>query len=100
MWLQTAALYALLDYSLITKYMQKQKKVTVYSTPTCPYCVYAKQFLSEQGVSFEDVDVSKDRLRAVEMVRKSGQMGVPVLDIDDTILVGFQPQAIMNALTK
>lgn len=78
--------------------MQTNKKVTVYSTPTCPYCVYAKQFLTEQGIQFEDVDVSRDRARAVEMVQKSGQMGVPVLDVAGTILVGFQPQAIMHAL--
>ncbi len=67
------------------------KKVIVYSTPTCPYCVYAKNFFKEKGVQFEDVDVSRDRTRAMEMVEKSGQMGVPVIDIGGKIIVGFQP---------
>jgi glutaredoxin 3 len=67
------------------------KKVIVYSTPTCPYCVYAKNFFKEKGVEFEDVDVSRDRTKAMEMVEKSGQMGVPVIDIGGNIIVGFQP---------
>ena len=67
------------------------KKVIVYSTPTCPYCVYAKNFFKEKGVQYEDVDVSRDRTRAMEMVEKSGQMGVPVIDIGGKIIVGFQP---------
>lgn len=67
------------------------KKVIVYSTPTCPYCVYAKDFFKEKGVQFEDVDVSTDRTRAMEMIEKSGQMGVPVIDIGGKIIVGFQP---------
>lgn len=65
--------------------------VTVYSTPTCPYCVYAKNYFIKNGVVFKDVDVSRDRAAAQEMVTKSGQMGVPVIDIDGNILVGFQP---------
>ncbi len=65
--------------------------VTVYSTPTCPYCVYAKNYFIKNGVVFKDVDVSRDRTAAQEMVTKSGQMGVPVIDIDGNILVGFQP---------
>ncbi len=75
------------------------KKVIVYSTPTCPYCVYAKNFFKEKGVQFEDVDVSRDRTRAMEMVEKSGQMGVPVIDIGGKIIVGFQP-AIFEELIK
>lgn len=74
------------------------KKVTVYSTPTCPYCVYAKDFLQEQGVPFEDVDVSRDRIRAIEMVQRSGQMGVPVIEIDGRMMVGFDPEALSSAL--
>lgn len=69
------------------------KKVIIYSTPTCPYCVYAKNFFKGKGVAFEDVDVSRDRARAMEMVEKSGQMGVPVIDIGGNIIVGFQPEA-------
>lgn len=67
------------------------KKIVVYSTPNCPYCVYAKNFFKEKGVQFEDVDVSRDRARAIEMVEKSGQMGVPVVAIGGKIIVGFQP---------
>lgn len=69
----------------------KTKKIILYSTPTCIYCVYAKNFFKEKGVQFEDVDVSKDHTRAMEMVEKSGQMGVPVIDINGKIIVGFHP---------
>lgn len=75
------------------------KKVIIYSTPTCPYCVYAKNFFKEKGVTFEDVDVSRDRTRAMEMVKKSGQMGVPVIDIGGEIIVGFKP-AVFEELIK
>jgi len=74
------------------------KQVKVYSTPTCPYCIRAKQFLKENNISFEDVDVSLDSQAAEEMVEKSGQMGVPVLDIDGEIIVGFDKERIKEAL--
>ncbi len=74
------------------------KSVTVYSTPTCPYCKMAKSYLDENKVKYKDVDVSTDRQAAEEMVEKSGQMGVPVLDIDGTLIVGFDKEAIKNAL--
>ena len=78
--------------------MAENKKVIVYSTPTCPYCVYAKDFLKENNVEFEDIDVSKDQAKAKEMVEKSGQMGVPVLDIGGEIIVGFDKERIKKAL--
>ncbi len=68
------------------------KNITVYSTPTCPYCTYAKEYFKEQGIAFNDVDVSRDRVAAQEMVTKSGQMGVPVIDIGGAIVIGFQPE--------
>lgn len=74
------------------------KTVKIYSTSTCPYCVRAKQFLKENNVSFEDIDVSTDTQKAQEMIRKSGQMGVPVLDIEGEIIVGFDKEKIKNAL--
>ena len=74
------------------------KKVIVYSTPTCPYCHSAKAFLKENKVAFKDIDVSKDQDAAQDMIEKSGQMGVPVLDIDGTIIVGFDKEAIKKAL--
>lgn len=74
------------------------KQVIVYSTPTCPYCVRAKAFLKEKNVAFEDVDVAADRARAMEMIQKTGQMGVPVIDIGGEIVIGFQPAAMSELL--
>jgi glutaredoxin 3 len=74
------------------------KKITVYSTPTCPYCIRAKQFLREQNVLFEDIDVSTNDQAAEAMIQKSGQMGVPVLDINGEIIVGFDKAKITQAL--
>lgn len=73
-------------------------KVTVYSTPSCPWCHKAKDFLKENNIEFEDKDVSSDEAARKEMTEKSGQMGVPVLDIDGTIIVGFDVEAIKKAL--
>jgi glutaredoxin-like YruB-family protein len=75
-----------------------EKKVLVYSTPTCPYCIQAKKFLSDNKISFTNFDVSSDQDRAQEMIKKSGQMGVPVLDIEGEIIVGFDREKIKNAL--
>jgi len=72
--------------------------VKVYTTPTCPYCTMAKNFLRENGVEFIEKNVANDRAAAVEMVEKSGQMGVPVLDINGEIIVGFNRDAIKKAL--
>lgn len=72
--------------------------VIVYSTPTCPYCKKAKELLTEKGISFEDVNVAEDLDRQNEMVEKSGQMGVPVLDVNGTIIIGFDPGKIEQAL--
>jgi len=74
------------------------KQVSVYSTPTCPYCIRVKQFLEENNIPFEHFDVSRDQARAEEMVKKSKQMGVPVLDIDGEIIVGFDREKIKAAL--
>lgn len=68
--------------------------VKVYSTNTCPYCDMAKKYLSQKGVAYTDVNVGIDRNAAQEMIKKSGQMGVPVIDYDGTIIVGFNRQAI------
>ncbi|MDD2666668.1 MAG: glutaredoxin domain-containing protein [Methanocellales archaeon] len=75
-------------------------KIKVYSTPTCPYCRLAKNFLKERGVDFEDVDVSVDRKAAEEMIQKSGQMGVPQIEINEKIIVGFDKGAIEKELSK
>lgn len=74
------------------------KKVKIYSTPSCPYCIRAKQFLKDNQIVFEELDVSINQIAAEEMVRKSGQMGVPVLDIDGQIIIGFDKERITLAL--
>ena len=73
-------------------------KVMVYSTNACPYCVRVKQFLKENSIEFADVDVSADQAAAQEMIKKSGQMGVPVLDINGEIVVGFDQEKISQLL--
>lgn len=72
--------------------------VKVYSTPACPYCVTLKEFLKEHNVAFEDIDVSQDKTALDEMIKKSGQMGVPVVDIDGQIVVGFDKEKISKLL--
>ncbi len=72
--------------------------VTVYSTSSCPYCTMVKDFLRKKQVSFVEYDVGRDERRAEEMVRKSGQMGVPVVDVNGRILVGYKPADIERAL--
>ncbi|HDZ76495.1 MAG TPA: NrdH-redoxin [Candidatus Omnitrophica bacterium] len=74
------------------------KNVLVYSTPTCPYCTKAKEFLKTNNIEFENIDVSVDQAKADEMIKKSGQMGVPVIDIEGSIIVGFDQEKIKAAL--
>jgi glutaredoxin-like YruB-family protein len=78
----------------------KDAQVIVYSTKTCPYCMMAKRYLGEKGVKYKDVDVGADQRAAIEMITKSGQMGVPVLDIGGRIIVGFDRPAIDEALMQ
>jgi glutaredoxin-like YruB-family protein len=73
-------------------------KVTVYSTPTCPYCVMAKDFLRQNKIKFEDIDVASDKAKAQEMIKKSGQMGVPVIEIGNKIIVGFNKDELKKTL--
>ena len=73
-------------------------EVKVYSTKTCPWCIKVKEFLNEKKIEFEDIDVSVDQKAANEMIEKSGQMGVPVIDINGKIIVGFDKEEIEKAL--
>ena len=80
-------------------------KITVYTTPTCPDCVMAKNYLRARKIEFEDIDVSSDRSKAEEMVKISGQMGVPVIVIDKKglpagrqVIIGFDKSQIENLL--
>lgn len=74
------------------------KKVKIYSTPTCPFCARAKQFLKTNNIEFEEIDVSQNQEAAEEMVRQSKQMGVPVLDIEGEIIIGFDKEKISQTL--
>ncbi len=74
------------------------KNVIVYSTPTCPYCVRAKEYLAKKGVAYKDVNVAVDRVAAQEMVQKSGQMGVPVITVDGKVVIGFDVKELDRLL--
>jgi len=74
--------------------------VKVYSTPTCTYCNIAKKYLRDKGITFTDYNVAVDRRRAEEMVHKSRQQGVPVLDINGKIIVGFDKKRIDQAIGR
>lgn len=74
------------------------KTVTVYSTPTCVYCNMAKNFFKANKVDYKDYNVATDLEKRKEMIEKTGQMGVPVLQIGDQVIVGFDEPRIKNAL--
>ena len=76
------------------------KKVVVYSTPTCPYCKRAKDYLSRKGISYTDINVAESRDAAKEMIQKSGQMGVPVIIIDGEVVVGFNQTLLDRLLSE
>ncbi len=73
-------------------------KVTMYSTPTCGYCNIAKDFFDEKGIAVEVFDVSVDEKKRKELIDKSGQMGVPVIEIGDEIVIGFDQARISQIL--
>ena len=73
-------------------------KVTVYSTPHCSYCSAAKEFLSLIGIPFQEIDVATDPVAAQEIVDRTGQRGVPVIDVNGTIIVGFDRQTLLESL--
>jgi glutaredoxin-like YruB-family protein len=74
--------------------------ITVYSTKTCPWCTKVKEYLEGKDIDFEVVDVSTDREAAMEMVKKTGQMGVPVTKIGEKFIVGYNPEAIDEEIAK
>ncbi len=73
---------------------KKRTRVIVFSTPSCPWCTRVKSYLRQKGVTFKDVDVSRDRKAAEDMVRRTGQQGVPVVLIGSRAIVGFDKQKI------
>ena len=72
--------------------------VKIYSTPTCPYCIRAKSYLDAKGLSYENIDVAKDKQGLEEMVKISGQMGVPVIVVDGEIIMGFDKARLEELL--
>jgi len=74
------------------------KKVKIYTAPGCPFCVLAKEYLKEKGIFFEEVDVSQNENAAREVIEKTGQMGVPVIEIDGEIVIGFDKERIDEIL--
>ena len=77
---------------------KKQPRVIIFTTPTCSYCNLAKQYFRRNKIRFRDVDISKDAAAARDVVRRSGQMGVPVIDIGGKIIVGFDKPKINQLL--
>ena len=72
--------------------------VKIYSTPTCVYCKTLKGYLKKNEIEFEDIDVSKDEKQLQKMIKDSGQMGVPVVDIDGEIVIGFDKEKVDKLL--
>lgn len=72
--------------------------VKVYSTNTCPWCDKAKNYLKSKGIEFQELNVQEDMVAREEMIKKSKQMGVPVLDVNGSIIIGFDKTAIDTAL--
>ena len=85
----------------VTKKQDKkteQKKVSIYSTPTCVYCDMAKDFFAENGIKYESFDVASDGVKRKEMMERSGQLGVPVIIVGDDLLVGFDEDRLKELL--
>lgn len=74
------------------------KKIKVYGVPGCPFCKKTKEFLKSKGLNFENIDVAADHELAEEMIKKSGQMSVPVIEIDGKIVIGFDKEKMENLL--
>ena len=78
--------------------MNMDKKVTIYSTPTCHFCQMTKEFLKEKSISYTDFDVAHDLEKRQEMIQKSGQMGVPVIFVGDEMIIGFDKERLVASL--
>jgi len=74
------------------------KNITIYTTPTCHFCQAAKEFFKEHNIQYTNKDVTVDKAFVDEMISKSGQMGVPVIDIDGEIIIGFDESKLKSLL--
>ncbi|OGY44773.1 MAG: NrdH-redoxin [Candidatus Buchananbacteria bacterium RIFCSPHIGHO2_01_FULL_39_14] len=73
-------------------------KVTIDTTPTCPYCTMAKNYFKEKNINYAEIDVAADPKEAQAMIEKTGHLGVPVIIINDTIIIGFNKPAVDRTL--
>ncbi len=73
-------------------------KVTIYTTPICPYCIIIKNYLKKNNISFEEIDVLKDKEKGIEMAKKSNQENVPVTEVDGQLIVGYDLKKLKEAL--
>lgn len=74
------------------------KNVIIYSTPTCTYCNLAKDYMKSKGVAYTEINVATDLEKRKEMIEKTGQMGVPVIDVDGKVMVGFEESRLAELL--
>ena len=74
------------------------KKVIIYSTPTCHFCQMTKDFLKEKGINYTEFDVAHDLEKRQEMIQKSGQMCVPVIFVGDEMIIGFDKERLITSL--
>ncbi|MEM4363706.1 MAG: glutaredoxin domain-containing protein [Candidatus Diapherotrites archaeon] len=81
-----------------TQNKNKKPKITIYTTPTCIFCNLAKEFFKKNKIKYQEFDVLEDEEKAKEMIQKSGQQGVPVIDINGKIIIGFDRNAIKKEL--
>lgn len=83
---------------MVAKQAKKEHKVRIFTTSSCPWCKKTKEFFKEHNIKFKEVRVDEDQKVAQEMIEKSGQMGVPVIEIDKDIIIGYNPEALAKAL--
>ncbi|OGI76792.1 NrdH-redoxin [Candidatus Nomurabacteria bacterium RIFCSPHIGHO2_02_FULL_33_12] len=74
------------------------KKITIYSTPSCHFCHMAKEYLTEKGIEFTDIDVAENQEARTEMIKISGQMGVPVIQVENDVIIGFNKPVLNDLL--
>ena len=80
-------------------FIDMNKAVTIYSTPTCHFCQMTKNFLKEKGIGYTEYDVAHDLAKRQEMIQKSGQMGVPVIFVGDEMIIGFDQEKLASSLS-
>jgi glutaredoxin 3 len=80
------------------EYRKQMNKVIVYSAPACPFCIIVEKYLERNKIKFEKIDISKNKNKKAEMIKKSGQENVPVVDVNGTIIIGYNLGKLKEAL--